>query len=413
MCVSTVKEGPLTQSQAIVIGFDCADSGKWTPKTPMAAKDPTTGIMFETPGVYATAKVDMKEADWGDKTKVTAFGKPTYGKTKESAGLSGGMVYTTSSAFWAEKAGSSSGVTMALMNAFLADVAGHKMNVVDLPFLNDKGNWIEAKGVCISPKDKACGEKRSFDSPMLVTIFYGYIGQTIPWGTFTQFALPMGMCLSKGVKVFFNDDTNLNPSTLTETTAIKTIIFYVIGKKSLMYYAIDDKYTTQEWTSPTAPTKGSEVTGSVAARIYPWDIPAKAQTYIEACAMLMIYLSKESIKTGKSFQTMMTATTGEFEAAVTKDMVREGGTAKTAANSTTAAKKDSKSEKSKPTVDKSKQPKIGKVNGGESGKTYGGVKTPADKAAAANATAAAASANSHDPLPVITMMIVLSMLNLV
>merc|ERR1711985_194824 len=110
--------------------------------------------------------------------------------------------------------------------------------------------------------------------------------------------------------------------------------------------------------------------------------------------------------TGKSFQTMMTATTGEFEAAVTKDMVREGGTAKTAANSTTAAKKDSKSEKSK-------QPKSGKVNGGESGKTYGGVKTPADKAAAANATAAAASANSHDPLPVITMMIVLSMLNLV
>jgi len=390
MCVSTVAKGPLSKSKAIVVGFDCTDSGSWTDATPMAGKDPTTGIMFEVPGVYVTSKVDMAyPADWastkmGSKAEHTylSLGNPTKSATKEASKLEDGMAYTTSSYFWAEKTGATNGVTMALLNVFLANKKDNKLATVDLPMIDSAAKWITAKGVCISPADKKCGDKRAFNSPMLVTIFYGYIDMKLNWAHFTQLALPMGLCLSKGVKVYFNDDPDLNPNTVKTTTAIKSILFYVVGKKSLMYYAIDQKYTTQTWESADKPKAASEETGTVAARLYPWATESKE---VAECACLMIYMAKSAIVKGRSFATMMSATTGEFAAPMTKDMVRAG-------NGTKATKK----------------PTLAKVNGGEAGKTYGG--KPAGGAAAKNASAS--SAFCRDYAAIITMATVLSMLNL-
>merc|ERR1711904_519303 len=110
-------------------------------------------------------------------------------------------------------------------------------------------------------------------------------------------------------------------NTVKTTTAIESILFYVVGKKSLMYYAIDQKYTTQTWESADKPKAASEETGTVAARLYPWPTTSKE---VAECACLMIYMAKSAIVKGRSFATMMSATTGEFAAEMTKDMVRAG-----------------------------------------------------------------------------------------
>jgi hypothetical protein len=366
LCVTQIASGPLTKGKAIVVGFDCTDKAAgWDG---VSATQPTTGVMYEIPGLMATSKTDIKESEWENKEIVYNFGNPKVSNAMASEKMEDGMVGTMSTAAWADETGKE-GLTIAVSNYFLADMGETKMDTVDLALTDLAGKLMEVKGVCIAHgSGGACGAKRSFGSPMVVTIFFGYMGFDVKWGDLKFLMVPKGFCMATDVRAYFNDDMDLTVKALKSkpSTNVKSITFYKFGSKTFLQYMIDEKYTTQEWTAPDKPTAKSEKSGNVVVRVYHQKNPDS--TTFSGCFWLAIFLGKAELKAYRSFATMTTATTGEFAAKVEKGADGEKPKAK---------------------------PKVAKVDGGEKGKTYAGVKAPEPKAnGTANGTAAATAATA-------------------
>jgi len=301
--------------------------------------------------------------------------------------MEGGMVYTTTAAYW--KSGDD-GVTASLLNVFLADVASQKTATFDLPALSDEGKFVTVKGLCVSPADGKCGPPREFASPMMITAFYGYVGIDPSWGTFNFMALPLGFCMATKVDVVFNDDPEKSRASAALGVNIFSLIFYQGGSTGFLYYAIDQKYMTQTWKSLTESTPGNS--GSITSRFF-GGVKNPSPADITACFYIIVFMEKAAIGKGKSFQTLIAATTGEL---------------------TEKASADGKA-----------KPKVKSVNGGEKGKTYGG-KTTGTKSPGANGSSSSAagaastagtggdasSANYYGSAIVVTMMAVVTMLNI-